>query len=120
VKPYSQANHAPIVNVDGPKDLDIIPGGTVKLSVSGSSDPDGDHLSYVWWHYRDAGSFKGEAEIQSNDRDTVTVKIPADSKPGDTIHIISEVSDSGKPKLTRYARFILTVKATNPDKKGAK
>jgi len=36
--------------------------------------------------------------------------VPADAKTGDTIHLIAEVTDSGKPPLTRYARVIVTVR----------
>ena len=120
VKPYSEANHPPIVNVDGPQDIEAAAGSTVKLSVNGSSDPDGNQLFYAWWQYRDAGSYNGEAEIQTPDRDTILVKIPIDAKPGETIHIISSVTDCGRPPLTRYARFILTVKPGTTEKKRAK
>ncbi|WP_399258745.1 hypothetical protein [Terriglobus albidus] len=42
-------------------------------------------------------------------RTCVDVKVPSNANPGDTTHIISSVRDSGKPTLTRYARFILTI-----------
>ena len=111
VKPYREANHAPIVNLAVPKDIDAVPGATVKLSVAGSSDPDGDKLAYSWWQYKDPGTYKGEAEIRDADRATAFVRIPADAKSGDTLHFVAEVTDSGKPPLTRYARVIVTVRA---------
>ena len=70
IKPYSEANHSPIVNVDGPQDIEAVAGSTVKLSVNGSSDPDGNQLFYSWWQYRDAGvttvkpRFKRRIEIR--------------------------------------------------------
>jgi len=111
VKPYSEANHAPVVNLAVPRDIEAVPGATVKLSVAGSSDPDGDKLDYSWWQYREPGTYKGEAGIRSEDRAQASAEIPADAKPGDTIHFIAEVTDSGKPPITRYARVIVTVKA---------
>jgi hypothetical protein len=111
VKPYREANHAPIVNLAVPENADAIAGATVKLSVAGSSDPDGDKLEYNWWQYKDAGTYKGEAEIRDGDRATAYARIPGDAKPGDTLHFIAEVTDSGKPPLTRYARVIVTVRA---------
>lgn len=120
VRPYSECNHPPVVNTDGPTDIETTPGEVVRLSVNGSTDPDGDQLMYLWWQYRDAGTYKGEAEIQRVEQGGASIKIPADAKPGDTIHVIASVTDSGKPPLTRYARFILTVKAAkSPDRKGA-
>jgi hypothetical protein len=39
------------------------------------------------------------------------VQIPQDAAPGQTIHLIGEVTDLGKPALTRYTRVIATVRA---------
>lgn len=110
VKSYRDANHAPIVNLAVPKDIDAAPGATVKLSVAGSSDPDGDKLSYSWWQYREPGTYKGEVAVRDADRAVASLQIPADAKAGETIHLIAEVTDSGKPPLTRYARVVVTVK----------
>jgi hypothetical protein len=110
VKSYREANHAPIVNLAVPKDIEAAPSSNVKLSVAGSSDPDGDKLSYSWWHYREPGTYKGEVAVHDGDRAVASVQIPADAKPGDTIHLIGEVTDSGKPPITRYARVIVTVR----------
>jgi len=111
VKSYRDANHAPIVNLAVPKDIDATPLSTVKLSVAGSSDPDGDKLSYSWWQYREPSTYRGEVMVHDADRAVASVQVPADAKAGETIHLIAEVTDSGKPPLTRYARVILTVKA---------
>ena len=110
IKTYREANHPPIVNLETPKDLDAAPGAVVKLSVRGSTDPDGDKLGYSWWQYREPGTYKGEVTIRDADRAVVSVQIPADAKAGDTIHLIAEVIDGGKPALTRYARVIVTVR----------
>jgi hypothetical protein len=99
------------VNLAVPKDIGAVPLSTVKLSVAGSSDPDGDKLSYSWWQYREPSTYKGEVMVHDADRAVASVQIPADAKAGETIHLIAEVTDSGKPPLTRYARVIVTVKA---------
>jgi hypothetical protein len=93
-----------------PKDIEAAPGSTVKLSVAGSSDPDGDKLSYSWWQYRKPGTYKGQAATRDAERAVAYVQVPADAKAGETLHLIGEVTDSGKPPLTRYARVIVTVK----------
>jgi hypothetical protein len=110
VKSYREANHAPIVNLAVPKDIEAPPSATVKISVAGSTDPDGDKLSFSWWQYREPGTYHGEVTLRDEEKATAYVQVPSDAKPGDTIHLIAEVTDSGKPPITRYARVIITVK----------
>jgi hypothetical protein len=111
VKPYREANHAPVVNLAVSKDAEGAPGSILKLSVAGSTDPDGDKLGFNWWQYRKPGTYRGETVIRDADKAVAYAQVPADAKPGETIHFIGEVTDSGKPPITRYARVILTVRA---------
>jgi hypothetical protein len=113
VKTYAEANHPPVVWLKTPADVEAAPGATVMLDVSGSTDPDGDRLSFAWWQYKDAGRYKGTVVIKDPDRASASITVPADVRPGDTIHLIAEVTDAGKPPLTRYARVIVTVKAAS-------
>ena len=39
----------------------------------------------------------------------MSVVVPADARPGETIHFVCTVTDSGTPTLTRYARVVITV-----------
>jgi hypothetical protein len=110
IKSYRDANHAPVVNLAAPKDIAAAPGAAVTLSVAGSSDPDGDRLHYSWWQYREPGTYKGEVVVRDPERAVAHIQVPADAKPGETIHLVAEVTDSGKPPLTRYARVIVTVR----------
>jgi hypothetical protein len=56
------------------------------------------------------GKYKGEVVVKDAERSAASVTVPADAKPGDTVHLIAQVTDGGKPPLTRYARVISTVK----------
>ncbi len=108
---YRDANHPPIVVLEGEFDRQVQPNETVTLDVSSSGDPDGNQLQFSWWQYRDAGTYEGEAMITNPDKAVASVLVPANAAPGDTIHLIAEVTDTGKLPLTRYARVILTVQA---------
>lgn len=113
VKPRAEANHAPraVCNgLSGPRAVEIaVDGGAdVQLSAKGSSDPDGDKLSVRWWVYREAGTYWGLPAIKSPAAVDATVAVPRDAS-GRTIHVILEVTDSGKPQLTAYRRVVLTV-----------
>ena len=85
------------------------------LSAAGSSDPDGNALSYQWFYYGEPST----APL-SNSRAVVALAIdnatgreasftaPQVTKP-ETLHIVLAVTDNGQPKLTRYRRVIVSV-----------
>ena len=38
-------------------DIKAKPGSKVSLSAAGTSDPDGDSLTFSWWQYAEAGTY---------------------------------------------------------------
>ena len=109
VKPYKEANHPPKVKLANALDLKARAGETIKLNAKGTSDPDGDKLSYRWWQYVDPGTYKGNFEIKGSDKQFASFVIPANAVKGQTIHIICEVKDNGFPQLTRYQRVVVEI-----------
>ena len=107
VKSAGDANHPPKVKLAGALDRTARPGEKITLSAEGSSDPDGDSLSYKWWRYDDVDTAKTKIEITGADKVGASFVVP--DEPGKTIHIILEVTDDGDPPLTRYARVIVKV-----------
>jgi hypothetical protein len=55
IKPYAEANH-PRAEVLPPNRLTAKAGERVDLSAEESTDPDGNALSYAWFHYGEAGT----------------------------------------------------------------
>jgi hypothetical protein len=86
----------------------VTPGSVLRLDLGASTDPDGDQLRHSWWQYREPGTFKGEVTIRDAGAGVSQVQIPQDAAPGQTIHLIGQIIDSGKPPLTRYTRVIAT------------
>ncbi len=109
VQPFAAANHPPVVALAHPADLAARPGAVVRLDAAGTADPDGDALAYRWWHYRDAGTFPGTVELRGADLPAAAFTVPAAARPGETLHLICEVTDAGAPALTRYRRVVVTV-----------
>lgn len=109
-KPYDEANHPPIVKLNSALDITAKPGSKIKLNAKGTLDPDGDQLSYSWWQYQEAGTFKGNIEIPNAQKQNTFFKIPTNAEKGENIHIICEVTDNGTPALTRYQRIVVTIK----------
>lgn len=113
VKTYEQCNHEPVATCNGDRSRDILqipvdPGADVRLSAAGSSDPDGDKLSCKWWVYKEAGTYQGDAPIRPANAVEAVLTVPRGASGG-TIHVILEVIDDGKPRLTGYRRVILKV-----------
>ena len=103
------ANHQPSVKLTGAFERRVEAGSSVDVAVA-ASDPDGDALTYRWWQYTEAGTCPLEVGIPDASSPQASVLVPADAPAGSTIHLICEVTDDGKPALTRYARTILTVR----------
>jgi len=105
---YADANHNPIVTIEGPLNIAAKVGSTVSLRGK-TSDPDGDSVVVKWWQYNDAGTYPGDITFSSADASTTSFQVPSDAKPGQTIHVILEGTDNGAPPLTTYQRVIVTV-----------
>lgn len=110
VKSFKEANHPPVVVLTNALNLSAKPGTTLSLSARGTSDPDGNALKYHWWQYQDAGTYNEALEIHNAQKQDADLTVPADARVGQTIHIICEVSDNGKPTLTRYQRVVVEIK----------
>lgn len=104
---FKDANHPPVVSVNGALDRAAKRGERVNLDGA-ARDPDGDALAYRWWQYADADTYAGKVDLAGAGASTSFV-VPADARPGDTIHLIFEVSDNGAPALMRYRRVIVSV-----------
>lgn len=105
---YANANHEPVVRVEGP--LTVLASAGEKIRLSGAvSDPDGNAVSSKWWQLQ-AGSYPGKVVIANPNSAQAEVVIPNDAVGGQTIHLILEATDNGTPSLTRYQRLILTIR----------
>jgi hypothetical protein len=109
VKSYDEANHPPVVKLANALNLKVGSEENVALSANGTTDPDGDELTYRWWQYQEADTYDGTVEIENAGNQDASFKVPGDVGEGKTIHIICEVTDTGTPRLTRYQRVIVTV-----------
>lgn len=114
VQPFDRANHPPIVVIDNDYTTNVIyleskPGQTLTFSGEKSIDPDGDQLTYQWWVYPEASTYKGKVMLEHVQRSHLNLTVPKDSA-GKDIHLILTVRDNGTPNLTRYRRVVIDVK----------
>jgi hypothetical protein len=139
---FAEANHHPVVTVNdaqglAPVRIDAEAGSTITLDSSGTYDPDGDALTFKWWHYREptttqwlADSEVALLQIRPLDAEsrTIAVTLPPPEacavdfmsrKPvliGQLLHLILEVTDTGTPNLTSYRRVLIQI--TNKELRG--
>jgi hypothetical protein len=110
IKPYKEANHPPVPRLAHPDNLTVKSGQQFHLNAAGTTDPDGDSMSYRWMQYPEAGTYQGLVSFTpyaSNLYD-LPVTAPKVTSP-QTIHFILKVTDKGTPALTRYKRVIVQV-----------
>ena len=98
--------HSPVLVLAHPADLTAQPGMTVKFSAAGTTDPDGDELTFRWWQDPDALTCRGDFEIVNAGKPQASFTVPGDRTRGQTINIICEMTDNGTPPLTRYQRLV--------------
>ena len=119
IKAYKEANHPPVPKLAHAARLTAKPGDRVDLSAEGTTDPDGDAVSYEWFYYNEAGTFplssarSGQPlEIKNFDQQKASFTVPTTRvmAPGTgEMHVILRVTDHGTPRLTRYQRVIVNV-----------
>lgn len=141
--PLASANHHPVISLNGsagtaPVYISAEAGATVRLDASATYDPDGDSLSFKWWHYREPSASQwsvfleveevGIEAVDGGEGRVVDVRLPGPEKccvdllsrqavaEGQALHIILEVTDSGTPSLTSYRRVV--IQTTNKDLRG--
>jgi hypothetical protein len=117
-----KANHNPIVVVEGDKTKNVLhknvkKGQRIRLSAVGTHDPDGDGLSYRWFHYAEAGRDLlnvrdlRSAKLEGGGTQEVVVTIPGRPPRGaQDVHIILDVEDDGDPSLHAYRRVVLHIR----------
>ena len=124
IKSFADTNHNPVahLNEDASDNIMIMnkvaPGTKISLSAAGSSDPDGDALTYHWWNYKEAGTYAGSVSILDDDSKETSAIIPKDAA-GTQVHIILEVRDHKNNvastdsddviPLTDYRRLVINV-----------
>jgi hypothetical protein len=94
--------------VRGSTRISARPGETVRLEGS-ASDPDGNAVTVKWWRWKDVDSYPGDVTLATPTSLATSLQIPADAAPGQTIQLVLEATDDGRPALTRYQRVVVSV-----------
>lgn len=108
-KPFQETNHPPVPVLMNPEEITVRSGEGFGFDASGSYDPDGDNLSFLWFNYPEAGSYKENIKIESAENAYGAYAIAPRVTKKETAHFILRVTDKGNPQLSRYKRIIVTI-----------
>jgi len=107
-KSYQEANHPPIPELLVPEHVTVKSGEGFGLDAT-ATDSDGDNLSYLWFNYPEAGSYKKLIKINSAENVHGVWVIAPEVDKEETAHFILKVTDKGNPPLSRYKRTIVKI-----------
>jgi Protein of unknown function (DUF1593). len=108
-KSFSEVNHPPVPVLSMPDTLTVKSGEGFGLDASSSYDPDGDNLSFLWFNYPEAGSYKSLIKIEGAENSHGAYVMAPKVNKKETAHFILKLTDKGKPQLSRYKRIIVTI-----------
>ena len=108
VKSYAEANHPPVVRLTSSNEITVRSGEWFGFDAGNSTDPDGDNLSFLWFSYPEAGSYK-KAIITEVENSHKWYAVAPQVEKKETAHIILKVTDKGVPALSRYKRIVVTI-----------
>ena len=108
-KSYEKANHPPVPVLGNPEEIAVKSGKVFSLDASNSFDPDGDNLSYLWFNYPEAGSYKKLIKVDGAENAHGAFVVAPEVEKKETVHFILKVTDKGKPQLSRYKRILVNI-----------
>ena len=62
-----------------------------------------------WWRWKEVDTYPGEISLADTTSLAPSFRVPTDAAPGQTVQLVLEAMDDGRPALTRYQRVVVVV-----------
>jgi hypothetical protein len=111
VRPFGEANHAPVARIRGEAMRALRGSGSLALDARDSTDPDGDPLDFRWTLYPHDPQIQQHIRIDHAGASLVQITVEPGLPEGLTIPVLLTVTDRGTPPLSRYARAVIVLEA---------
>lgn len=106
---YEEANHPPVPVLSHPEQITVKSGESFTLDAFDTTDPDGDGLSFLWFNYPEAGTYKKLIKVNGAENVYKANYTAPKVDKQETAHFILKVKDKGEPQLSRYKRVIVNI-----------
>jgi len=106
---YEDANHPPIPVLSHPVEITVKSGENFTLNAFNTYDPDGDNVSFLWFHYPEAGTYKNRIQVNGAENVYKADYTAPEVQNKEKAHFILKVTDKGEPQITRYKRVIVNI-----------
>lgn len=114
IEPFEKANHNPVAAINGDKSNAFIyqtvkPGEQLIFDATATTDPDGDQLNFLWFNYKESGTYSEKIEMDDAISNRLRFTVPKDAA-GKEIHIVLEVKDDNNiASMYDYRRIVLNI-----------
>ncbi|SHJ00203.1 DUF1593 domain-containing protein [Pseudozobellia thermophila] len=109
ILPVEEANHPPVPKLGHADKITVKAGESFTLDAFESTDPDGDNLSFLWFNYPEAGTYRKLIKVNGAENVHLANFTAPKVNKKQTAHFIVKVTDKGSPRLSRYKRVIVTI-----------
>jgi len=106
---FEDSNHAPFPILSHPENITVKSGDDFILDAFDSTDPDGDNISFLWFHYPEAGTYEQLIKVNGAENVHIAYFTAPEVDKTVTAHFILKVTDKGTPQLSRYKRVFVTI-----------
>lgn len=109
LKSYEEVNHPPVVLLSHPDQITVKSGEDFTLDAFNTTDPDGGNISFLWFNYPEAGTYKTKIKVNGAENVYKAYFTAPKVDKEETAHFIVKATDKGVPQLSRYKRVIVRI-----------